>query len=71
MIVLGKSADKKHEKIRLRLDGGLQNNWEEIVERFNIGDWSTGDNLFTQLNNIEIDIWLDVETGNITVDGAW
>jgi hypothetical protein len=33
--------------------------------------FSISDNLFTQLSRIEIDVWVDTETGNITVDGAW
>jgi hypothetical protein len=69
--ILGKDMQRSQsKKVRIHLGPN------DIVNDFQ--DWlgqtlpdSVQDNMYTQLCGIEIDVWIDTETGNVVVDGAW
>jgi hypothetical protein len=73
VVILGEERQRPHiKKVRLTLTSTAGQVMDELeVMLDTIFPFSISDNLFTQLSRIEIDVWVDTETGNITVDGAW
>lgn len=69
--ILGYKNKTPHiKKVRATITTSAHLIADELDREFDF-PFSIGDNMFGQIANIEIDFWLDTETGNITVDGAW
>lgn len=69
--ILGHNPNKPHiKKVRASMGSSAHLIADELDREFDF-TFSVGDNMFGQIANIEIDFWLDTETGNVDVDGAW